>query len=410
MKKLAHRRDQRGSVAIMSALMMVMLVAFASIVVDVGLMYRVRVELMNAADSAALAAAGKLDGKDTGITAALAEVNLFAQRHLANNSSVTIRTSDVVFGLWHFQDATGCTDGKTAAPCFQALPTTNPAQINAVQVTSWRSQATNDPVRLFFASILGWGQTNIRGDATAIGGGPSASDCAFPMVVSNCVMSTPGPSGFCDYCMQFQTDSTDNAGWTSLNDQQQATQNLLSSLIKQACFDSSGTRPAVDPTTGRCAGICPSNQNGTGVEKEIKVNNGNMLTKNGFCDIIKQVLCRAEADPSNAQKCQQDLAAQPFEVRVPVIDSSTCPETKFLSSTVAGFATMVIYGASCGNGDKFPVYTADVPSCSDFHDPGTWPPKSDKFVIAQLKCGKKDNAPAGGIPSGTIGVHPLLVR
>src|SRR5690242_1349188 len=57
----AHRRE-RGVVAIMVALAMVLLIGFAALALDLGKLYIVRSELSNAADACALAAARDLTG------------------------------------------------------------------------------------------------------------------------------------------------------------------------------------------------------------------------------------------------------------------------------------------------------------------------------------------------------------
>jgi hypothetical protein len=64
------RAGERGSVAVLMALALTMLLGFAALVVDVGLSWAARAEAQTAADAAALAGASQLAGGPAGAVAA----------------------------------------------------------------------------------------------------------------------------------------------------------------------------------------------------------------------------------------------------------------------------------------------------------------------------------------------------
>src|SRR4029453_7617565 len=70
-----HRKNERGSIVIMTAIGMLLLLLLVGLCIDVSRIYLVRTELQNAADAAALTAANELNGGDTGIDNAVARAN-----------------------------------------------------------------------------------------------------------------------------------------------------------------------------------------------------------------------------------------------------------------------------------------------------------------------------------------------
>ena len=77
-----HMR-QSGAILIMYAFMLVIVLGFAGLVMDLGLVYYRKVQLQNAADAIALAAAQKLNGTLNGVTVAVnAAAAIAASRHL----------------------------------------------------------------------------------------------------------------------------------------------------------------------------------------------------------------------------------------------------------------------------------------------------------------------------------------
>ncbi|MFH1130744.1 MAG: pilus assembly protein TadG-related protein [Pseudomonadota bacterium] len=382
--KEVYQRSENGSAAIMIALLLAVLLGFVAMVVDVGNLFRVRNELQNAADSAALAGARMLDGTQTGIVNARAGAHSFALQNNADNTAVAILPEDLIFGRWHFVANTFC----SPAPCFEEFginPTTAVlGSVSAVRVRARRSALNNSPVMSFFASVINITQSNVAAEATAVGGGPSR-ECGFPMVVSDCALATQIAPGLCQYCMRFQDNNSDNAGWTTFSPQGQVSGPEIARLIKNMCYDAGGN-VAVDPSTGECVGEI-SCENLADVGDSIQVQNGNLLNTgaNNFCPVIKRILLRGD-DPN--------ATPQPFVVKVPVLESVTqnCDGSQFSGThNIAGYAAMVIYGAKCGNNDAG-VYVPQAPACNS----GSWPPPSGKWIVAALSCDLGSTQPAGG--------------
>ncbi len=92
-----HR--QRGAVALMFGLTLVVLLGVGGLVLDLGHLYVVKSELQNGADSAALAGAKEINLSAAGINAAAAKAITFSQRNKFNFSSdLTINNSNIAFG------------------------------------------------------------------------------------------------------------------------------------------------------------------------------------------------------------------------------------------------------------------------------------------------------------------------
>jgi Flp pilus assembly protein TadG len=199
--------SERGAVLVLVAVMIVVLIAFAALVIDIGKMYKVRGELQNASDSAAHAAAISLDHTAAGIAAARDKAKEYALLHNADGTGVALDDSDIIFGHW-----------DEATRTFTALGTdpADPAAVNAVRVIDRRQQATQNSVALNLAPLLGMPQVDVHSDAIAIAGGPRG-ECGFPMVVPDCTLNQALEDGTCAHCMTYQDNNTDTAGWTSFD-------------------------------------------------------------------------------------------------------------------------------------------------------------------------------------------------
>ena len=111
---------RRGTVIILTALMLVVIMAMAACAVDLGWVALVRNQLQVAADAAAMAAAGEMNGSQTTASAkakAIAGLN----RAGGPNEFVTLADSDIVYGVWD-------PVGKTF--------TANSSNANAIKVTA----------------------------------------------------------------------------------------------------------------------------------------------------------------------------------------------------------------------------------------------------------------------------------
>lgn len=162
---------RRGAVAAFTAVTMVVLVGFAALTIDVGYMYSVRLDLQNAADAAAMTAAGAY-GSDTQylVQAASADSYPTAVKALAYDRASILfkrnasmgRTSTIV----DYDDLMlGRVDVYSTAPIQTGV---DPEQLNAVYVMTRRdTQSENGPVELFFSRVFGYHSTNITASAVA---------------------------------------------------------------------------------------------------------------------------------------------------------------------------------------------------------------------------------------------------
>lgn len=92
-------KRQRGAVAIVVALAIVVLVGFLGLVIDLGRMFVIKTELQNATDACALAAAQELDGTPDGLKRAVATGTTVGNRHKANfqGTALTFTADDISF-------------------------------------------------------------------------------------------------------------------------------------------------------------------------------------------------------------------------------------------------------------------------------------------------------------------------
>ena len=125
------RRKQlrRGNIVVLTAVLLVVIIACIAFAVDIGYICLVRTQSQNAADAAAMAGTGRLP-------AGAAEVRLaarnFAQANRADGSAVVLPDAKIVLGTWDFKSAT-----------FAPLKGAGESKANAVKVTclAWAARA-----------------------------------------------------------------------------------------------------------------------------------------------------------------------------------------------------------------------------------------------------------------------------
>lgn len=135
-----QRKGERGSVVIMTAISMLLLILMVGLCIDVSRVYTVRAELQNAADAAALTAAKELNGGDVGINNAVARANAIVNTQGFGKSNVTM--SSITFAANLYPDS-AYVDAATARD--------NPTNIRFVKVVT-QSISTD---MLFASSALG---------------------------------------------------------------------------------------------------------------------------------------------------------------------------------------------------------------------------------------------------------------
>lgn len=148
--------NNRGAVAVYTAIVLVVLLAFGALAVDVGHLYGVRNELNNAADAGALAGAQSLYDDDGNLTVENAkdEAKRVAELNPTGNVKVSIQDGGVQVGHWSFITRTFTPSDKTTQlDGWQEMGSidldTNTEFINAVRVTVNRPDTPS-----FLAQIL----------------------------------------------------------------------------------------------------------------------------------------------------------------------------------------------------------------------------------------------------------------
>jgi uncharacterized membrane protein len=259
----ALRGRQRGNVAVLFALLLTVLVGVVALVVDLGNGWRVDAELQNASDSAALAGALDLNGTAARFPLAITDAVAEANRNNANGSAVNV-TGNVVLGNWAFPNG-------PFTP-FVAQPA---SQVNAVQVTT-----PNTSVQTFFARVFGISQQHVQAHAIAVGSGPSAAQCGFPLAIPDACLDDASGNLNCLTVLQFNSN-LNNVAQTLLS-LTQPTPGLIDCAIAQAV----GTPQAQCPGGCDCskAGCISSGLNQT------RIGNGNDFSQTSIAEVNAAVL------------------------------------------------------------------------------------------------------------------------
>ena len=111
-----RRKGERGSIVIMAAISMLLLILMVGLCIDIARIYTVRAELQNAADAAALAAATELNGGDTGIDKAVLRAKEVANTYGFGKGSVTISTITFAKNLYPDGSYVNAATAKGDAP------------------------------------------------------------------------------------------------------------------------------------------------------------------------------------------------------------------------------------------------------------------------------------------------------
>jgi Flp pilus assembly protein TadG len=152
MKKIKRIRcRRRGTIAVLAAVFLVVIVALAAYSIDTGRITVAHAELQDAADAAAMAGAR---GLSTSPTVARTRASYVAGLNHAAGDSVSLIAQDIEIGTWNKETAT-----------FTVLPAEDESQGDAVRVTCRRSANQGNPLTLFFGSMFGASSTDVSASA-----------------------------------------------------------------------------------------------------------------------------------------------------------------------------------------------------------------------------------------------------
>lgn len=160
------RRNQsrRGAVAVLVAVLIIPLLAMVALAIDYGYLLKIRTDLRNANDAAALAGALELTPAPDGTQdydAVRAKVRNYVAMHFGGQ--FTVNDSDIEIGKY---DATTVYD---SVDLLWDDPTTGEdGYADTVRVTLRRDETANGPVGVFFGKSLGIGGSSMSTRSTAI--------------------------------------------------------------------------------------------------------------------------------------------------------------------------------------------------------------------------------------------------
>ena len=223
---VSRMKDQSGTVAILVAFVMVVLIGITALAVDIGYVATTKNELQNVADAAALAGANQLGAIyktmtyeeqqayvcDPSTIVSIAQD--VAGKNQAGAQSITINSADVEIGQW---DGDNLTFTQTLA------------QPDAVKVTARRDGAANGPITTFFARIFGINTVGVWADATAALTGQSTAEpgeLELPVGISRYFFDTHScnshikfyPTNDPDSCAGWNTFTTSPANDSTIRD------------------------------------------------------------------------------------------------------------------------------------------------------------------------------------------------
>lgn len=159
MRRLVVSEHERGGIAVIVAILMVVLLGFAAISIDVAMLYSERAQLQNGSDAAALSVAQKCAANpvDPGCSATSTLASDLANKNaLDSKSNVKSITLDK--------------DARTVS----------------VAVSAKENGSSPNSVSLYFAGVLGFSSVEVNAKSSVKWGSPTKGTAPFPITVSIC--------------------------------------------------------------------------------------------------------------------------------------------------------------------------------------------------------------------------------
>jgi len=347
---MIHRilKDQRGTVILFVAVLLVMLLAMGGMAIDIFYQTTVDNELQRSLDFAALAGAGKLGFDAT----AFPFVRLAAQSYAAANPIRNPDASTVDLSLNAANDPAGnIVLGNWSGSAF--TPSLDPTQVNAVrcQYQTW--------VPTSFLRLLGFNTLPIGASSIAWGPVPlnaPPTSCVAPIAVTGCQFQDPDGGAFnsagCGAPISFISSSgqapgtgpaaTNTAAWANLSGTGTPSVPDTNAAINNAA---NGNCTAPTAQTGQQIGTS------NGMQQTVFNNlQDQFVTKYNLSGIITITNSPSTGNP------QETYAGKGWDLIIPVIDTgSTCPPgpingNNTITSWTRFVITQVINGQGAGGG------------------------------------------------------------
>jgi hypothetical protein len=165
MKSKRLRKQRLGSIAVLSAFLMVGMMGVAAMAIDLGYIVLVRTQLQTSADSAALAAVSEVlnnfpltpqSNYNTIVSLARSDASSFAAYNKVAGSKPLLATADVTFGRFSVPFSSS-----------NVMTTALSGNINAAKVVVRRDANINGQVPMFFGRLLGTQSVICQAQATA---------------------------------------------------------------------------------------------------------------------------------------------------------------------------------------------------------------------------------------------------
>lgn len=156
-------KQERGAVAVIVAILLVVLLGFAALAVDMGLLYSEKAQLQNGADAGALSIA-QACAKDTADPKCSGTSSL--AKDLANKNSL---------------------DGLSNVQSIDLSVTTRKVTVTADPLEAGRA---DHRVSLYFAGAVGMPASSVVAKSTVVWGSPSKGTTPFPLTISKCQVTT----------------------------------------------------------------------------------------------------------------------------------------------------------------------------------------------------------------------------
>lgn len=203
-RRSTGKTERQGSIAVLSAFLMIPMMAFAAFSVDLGYIATMKSQLQNAADSAAMAAVAALTNTDLDEADREANARLwakaFAEMNQPSNGDILV-DADITLGRWS-------TTTRTFSELAQGE---NP---NSVRIVARRTKDGENEVPLFFGPVLGINNVDVTATAIAKTGEDDPRDvilvldCSGSMIANNRMQFTKAAA----YALAEELLDTDRLG------------------------------------------------------------------------------------------------------------------------------------------------------------------------------------------------------
>ena len=200
-----HASDERGIVAVVVALLLVVLLSFGALALDISSLFVVSNELQNAADAGALAATRFLysaDGQQlnaganaVGVAAAKDNTAQGVEVELIGDPAAN--TGDVQRGHWRWSDKTFTPNSSLAAvPLANVSTAALDADLDLINAVRVRVRREKTPARSFLSKVMGYSDFQMQAEAVAyIGFAGSLLPGEAGQPIAICQQSILAPDG-----------------------------------------------------------------------------------------------------------------------------------------------------------------------------------------------------------------------